>query len=188
SPLAVDRSVTYGRAFFDLRRYNRVSPKTQVNGRLVAAGWVHGDELPLERKLSVGGPGTIPGYDFRDRTGDVDVLQCTDAGVAPARNPVLCDRVVLGQLELRTDLASHPFQLFNVPALRLRRVGFTARPVGVLFVDAGRGWRTTQPWPARYKSDLGAGLDLGLLGFYVVKAITDWGEPANFLVRIRRRF
>ncbi|MGI8547502.1 MAG: sigma 54-interacting transcriptional regulator, partial [Gemmatimonadaceae bacterium] len=42
SPLAVDRSVTYGRAFFDLRRYNRVSPKTQVNGRLVAAGWVHG--------------------------------------------------------------------------------------------------------------------------------------------------
>ncbi|MGI9089610.1 MAG: BamA/TamA family outer membrane protein [Gemmatimonadaceae bacterium] len=188
TPAAIDRDVRYGRIFLDLRRYNRVSPKTQVNGRLVTGGWVHGDELPLERKLSVGGPGTIPGYDFRDRTSDVDVLQCTAAGVAPARNPVLCDRVVLGQLEIRTDLASRPFELFNVPALRLRRVGFTARPVGVLFVDAGRGWRTTQPWPARYKSDVGAGLDLGLLGFYVAKAITDWGEPANFLVRIRRRF
>lgn len=188
APTRSDQHVTYGRVFFDLRRYNRISPRTQVNGRLVAGGWVHGDELPLQRKLSVGGPGTIPGYDFRDRAGDVDVLQCTAAGVAPAANPVLCDRVVLGQLELRTDLASHPFELFNVPALRLRRVGFTARPVGVLFADVGRGWRTTLPWPARYKGDVGAGLDLGLLGLYVAKAVTDWSEPANFLVRFRRRF
>ncbi|MGI8510637.1 MAG: BamA/TamA family outer membrane protein, partial [Gemmatimonadaceae bacterium] len=188
SPALADQRATYGRVFFDLRRYNRISPRTQVNGRLVAGGWVQGDELPIERKLSVGGPGTIPGYDFRERGGDVDVLQCTATGVSPSGNPALCDRVVLGQVELRTDLASHPFELFNVPALRLRRVGFTARPVGVLFADAGRGWRTTQPWPARYKSDVGAGLDLGLFGFYVAKAVTDWGEPANFLIRIRRRF
>lgn len=189
-PLAAEAGepVSYGRVFFDLRRYNRISPRTQINGRLVAGGWVQGDELPLERKLSLGGPGTIPGYDFREPTGAADVLQCTAAGVAPAANPALCDRTLLGQVELRTDLASQPFDVFNIPALRLRRVGFTARPVGVLFVDAGRGWRTTQPWPARYKSDVGAGLDLGLLGFYVAKTVTDWSESANFFVRIRRRF
>ncbi len=180
-------AVSYGRVFFDLRRYNRISPRTQINGRLVAGGSVSGDELPLERKLSLGGPGTIPGYDYRERTRDGDVLQCT-GGASPATSPPLCDRVLLGQLELRTDLASRPFDIFNVPALRLRRVGFTARPVGVLFVDVGRGWRTTQPWPSHYKSDVGAGLDLGLLGFYVAKAVTDWSEPANFLIRIRRRF
>ncbi len=182
-------SVDYGRVFFDLRRYNRVSPRTQLDGRLVAAGWVSGDELPLERKLSVTGPGVLPGYEFRETVGGAaDVMQCTSAGVQASNNPVLCDRVVLGQVELRTQLASHPFDFFNIPALRLRSVGFTASPVGVVFVDFGRGWRTTTPWPAIYKGDVGAGLDLGLLGAYVAKAVTDSGEPLRFFVRIQRRF
>ncbi|MEO6863885.1 MAG: BamA/TamA family outer membrane protein, partial [Gemmatimonadaceae bacterium] len=183
------QAVSYGRVFFDLRRYNRVSPRTQLDGRIVAGGWVSGDELPLERKLSVTGPGVLPGYEFRETPGGgADVMQCTAAGVAASDNPVLCDRIVLGQLELRTQLASQPFHIFNVPALRLRSVGFTASPVGVLFVDFGRGWRTTTPWPARYKGDVGAGLDLGLIGAYVAKAVTDGTEPLRFFVRIRRRF
>jgi outer membrane protein assembly factor BamA len=68
SPLARPSPVsqlTYGRAFLDLRRYNRLSPTTWINGRLVLGGWVNGDELPLERRFSVGGVGTIPGFDFR---------------------------------------------------------------------------------------------------------------------------
>lgn len=185
----VPQAVSYGRVFFDLRRYNRISPRTQLDGRIVAGGWVGGDELPLERKLSVTGPGVLPGYEFRETPGGgVDVMQCTAAGVVASDNPVLCDRIVLGQLELRTQLASQPFHIFNVPALRLRSVGFTASPVGVLFVDFGRGWRTTTPWPARYKGDVGAGLDLGLIGAYVAKAVTDGTEPLRFFVRIRRRF
>jgi len=159
-----------------------------VNARLVGGGWIGGDALPLERKLSLGGPGTMPGYDFRERVGTTDVLQCTAPGVVPVGNPVMCDRVILGQLEVRTELASHPFELFNIPAFRLRRVGFTAQPVGVLFTDIGRGWRTTVPWGSHYKSDVGAGLDLGLIGVYVAKAVSDWQEPANILVRVRRRF
>jgi hypothetical protein len=183
------QALEYGRVFFDLRRYNRISPRTQLDGRLVAAGWVSGDELPLERKLSVTGPGVLPGYEFRETSGGAaDVMQCTAAGTVASDNPVLCDRIVLGQLELRTQLASHPFGVFNIPALRLRSVGFTASPVGVFFVDFGRGWRTTTPWPSRYRGDVGAGLDLGLIGAYVAKAVTDAGEPLRFFIRIRRRF
>jgi two-component system nitrogen regulation response regulator NtrX len=179
----------YGRVFFDLRRYNRVSPRTQLDGRLVAAGWVGGDELPLERKLSVTGPGVLPGYEFRETAGSgQDVMQCVSAGVLASANPVMCDRIVLGQAELRTQLASHPFDVFNIPALRLRSVGFTASPVGVLFVDFARGWRTTTPWRSAYKGDVGAGLDLGLIGAYVAKAVTDGSEPLRFFVRIQRRF
>jgi two-component system nitrogen regulation response regulator NtrX len=183
------QAIGYGRVFFDLRRYNRISPRTQLDGRIVAGGWVSGDELPLERKLSVTGPGVLPGYEFRESVGGGgDVMQCTAAGVVASDNPVMCDRVVLGQLELRTQLASQPFHVFNVPALRLRSVGFTANPVGVLFVDFGHGWRTTSAWPSAYKSDIGAGLDLGLIGAYVAKAVSDTGEPLRFFIRIRRRF
>ncbi|MEO7041519.1 MAG: sigma 54-interacting transcriptional regulator [Gemmatimonadaceae bacterium] len=182
--------IAYGRIFFDLRRYNRISPRTQIDGRIVAGGWVSGDELPLERKLSVTGPGVLPGYGFRQAVGGTngDVMQCTGAGVLPAENPVLCDRIVVGQLELRTQLAAHPFDVFNIPALRFRSVGFTANPQGVVFVDVGRGWRTTTPWPTAYKSDIGGGLDLGLLGVYVAKAISDPSESLRFFVRINRRF
>ena len=187
-PPAPAHAVEYGRVFFDLRRYNRVSPRTQLDGRLVAGGWLNGDELPLERKLSVTGPGVLPGYAFRETVGAVDGMQCAGSGVNPATNPVMCDRVVLGQLELRTQLASRPFDVFNLPALRLRSVGFTANPVGVVFIDAGKGWRTTMPWPASYRADVGAGLDLGLLGVYVAKAVTDTGDPLRLFVRIRRRF
>ena len=56
--------VAYGRGFLDVRRYNRVSPTAQVNLRLVAGGWLHGDALPAQRRLSLGGAGTLPGYDF----------------------------------------------------------------------------------------------------------------------------
>ena len=183
------RPVSYGRVFLDLRRYNRISPRTQLDGRLVATGWVSGDELPLERKVSVTGPGVLPGYEFRDGIGGgTDVLQCVSAGVNAFTNPVMCDRAVLGQLEMRTQLAEHPFDIFNIPMLRLRSVGFTANPAGVVFVDFGRGWRTNADWKGGYKADIGAGLDLGLLGAYVAKAITDTGEPLRFIVRIRRRF
>ncbi|HXT49059.1 MAG TPA: sigma 54-interacting transcriptional regulator, partial [Gemmatimonadaceae bacterium] len=106
--------VSYGRVFFDLRRYNRISPRTQLDGRIVAGGWVSGDELPLERKLSVTGPGVLPGYEFRETQDGPDVMQCTAHGVVASDNPVMCDRIVLGQLEMRTQLASHPFDIFNI--------------------------------------------------------------------------
>ncbi|HEY0997560.1 MAG TPA: polymer-forming cytoskeletal protein, partial [Gemmatimonadaceae bacterium] len=62
---AVPGPVAYTRGFMDARRYNRLGPGAQLNFRLVLGGWMSGDELPLERRLSVDGPGALPGYGFR---------------------------------------------------------------------------------------------------------------------------
>jgi len=181
-------SLDYGRLFFDLRRYNRLSPRTQLDGRLVYGGWTNGDPLPLERQFSLGGPGTLPGYDYRRPVGAADVQMCTNGEQFVRDVPAQCDHVLLGQLEFRTELASSPFGVSNRAPVRIRSAGFTARPVGVVFLDAGRGWRTTQGWATNYKSDFGAGIDLGLIGAYVAKSISDWHQPVNVFVRVRRRF
>ncbi|MDH5234441.1 MAG: hypothetical protein OEW77_05725, partial [Gemmatimonadota bacterium] len=69
--------VSYTRGFLDARRYNKLSPGTEVNMRVVLGGWLGGDELPLQRRLSIGGPGAVEGYDFRRATRDpVDVFSC----------------------------------------------------------------------------------------------------------------
>ena len=178
----------YGRVFFDIRRYNRISPRTQLDGRFVFGGWVQGDELPLERKLSVSGPGTLPGYDFRDPE-FAGVQVCTLLGQWSSVPPAMCDRVVLGQLELRTDLTGQPIGLSEAgEKVRFPGLALTQQLIGVFFFDIGRGWRTTQPWPSEYKADAGTGVDIGLLGLYVAKAVTDWREPAHIVVRVRRRF
>ena len=181
-------SLHYGRVFADVRRYTRISPRTQVNWRAVFGGWVSGDQLPLERTLSLGGPGTLPGYDFHVPDGRTDGMLCTTAGTTLPSSPALCDRVALGQLEFRTELTKEPLPVGNVGPVRLRDFGLATMPIGVLFVDAGRGWRMREPWSSAYRTDAGAGVDFGLLGVYVAKALTDWSLPAHVLVRVRRRF
>ena len=204
SPLArpsVTPQLTYGRLLLDLRRYNRLSPTSWINGRLVLGGWLHGDQLPLERRFSVGGLGTIPGFDFRKyEAGTVDVSQCSDAGQPPLGNPAQCERVALAQLEYRNELHSSFFDFLNSRAIRLRGVGFTVQPTAVAFVDAGRGWLVGQPsgtlqYSSRsiprfgtFRTDVGLGLDLGIFGLYVAKAVSSSDEPANFFLRVRRRF
>lgn len=204
SPLArptVSPQVTYGRALVDLRRYNRLSPTTWVNARLVLGGWLNGDDLPLERRVSVGGIGTVPGLDFRKyEPGTVDVSQCSDGGQPPPGNPAQCERVALAQLEYRNELHSSLFDFLNARPIRLRGVGFTVQPTVVAFVDAGRGWLVGQPsgtlvysstsFPrfGTFRTDVGLGLDLGLIGVYVAKAVSSPEEPANVFLRVHRRF
>ena len=82
----------------------------------------------------------------------------------------------------------------------LREFGFHRSPAWVVFVDAGRGWLvgpdrvgdlqfTTGSLPpfSTYKADAGTGFDLGLIGVFVAKALTDSDSP-NFFVRLRHRF
>lgn len=193
--------ITYGRLFLDLRDYARISPTTQVNARLVLGGWLHGDPLPLQRRLSVGGVATLPGYDFRDATlPGPDVSQCNSGGAAPPGLPAQCDRVALAQLEYRTELHAGFLDAINSRALRIRGVGLTVRPTAVIFADAGRGWLVGEnpnglryrsgsiPSFASFRTDVGLGLDLGLFGVYAAKAVSDSKEPANVFVRVRRRF
>lgn len=204
SPLTrplLEPEITYGRGFLDLRRYNRLSPTTWINARLVLGGWLHGDELPLQRRFSVGGIGTVPGFDFRHyEPGTVDVSQCSSGGAPPAGNPAQCDRVALGQLEYRNEIHSSLFDFLNSKAIRLRGIGFTVEPTAVAFVDAGRGWLVGQPsgtleYSSRsfprfgtFRTDVGLGLDLGIIGVYVAKAVSSSKDPANVFLRVRRRF
>lgn len=197
TPLTERRS--YGRGFLDIRRYNRISPKRQINGRIVLGGWLHGDELPLERKFSVGGIGTIPGFDFRRVGIGTDVGQCADRIVSDGR-PARCERVALAQVEYRHELPSELFDVFNRNGIRVRGSVFRIRPTAVVFADAGRGWLVgprvgalqypsgSLPGFDTFRTDVGAGLDLGLFGLYVAKAVSSSKEPANFFVRIRDRF
>jgi outer membrane protein assembly factor BamA len=193
--------LTYGRGLLDLRRYNRLSPTSSINGRLVLGGWLHGDELPLERRFSVGGIGSIPGFDFRKfQPGVVDVSQCSDGGQPPEGNPAQCERVALAQLEFRNELHSSLLDFLNSRPIRLRGIGFTVQPTIVAFVDAGRGWLVGQPsgtleYSSRslprfgtFRTDVGLGLDLGIFGIYAAKAVSASKEPANVFLRVHRLF
>jgi hypothetical protein len=198
--VSVKEPVEYGRAFFDVRKYNRISPSTQLNARLVLGGWLHSGRLPMERKVSVGGPGTIPGFDFRRVEIGPDVGQCSDDNNPIPGRPALCDRVVLAQLEYRNELHSDLIDMFNRNGIRIRGTEFTVRPSLVAFVDAGRGWLVGEregdlryssgslPPFDTYRTDVGLGLDLGVAGFYVAKAVSTPKEPANFFIRIHNRF
>ena len=186
----------YTRGFVDARRYNRLGPGAQFNIRMVVGGWMTGDALPLQRRLSVGGAGTLPGFDFGKNTGrGTDRLQCSEGSTAQSQLPALCDRVALLQVEYRGDLSWHgrgdsdrtwwPQELHT--------------PTWVVFADAGRGWRarddgvTTHPIQSfpdfkTFETDVGDGLDFGAASVSVAKSLSDRAEPANFVVRLSRRF
>lgn len=209
-----DRETTYGRLFVDARRYLRLSPKTQLNGRVLLGGWLHGGELPLQRRLSVSGVGSIPGIDFREPSLGPDVGQCSTPD-APAGDPAQCERALLAQLEYRVALRSRPGTIIG-RTVRIRSRAFTVSPSLVVFADAGRGWLlpprrndnppqdapVARPAATRdliyetsripplgtFRSDIGIGVDLGLFGIYAAKAISESGEPINFFLRARRRF
>lgn len=192
--------IGYGRLFLDLRRYNRISPRRRLNLRLVTGGWLHGDDLPYQRRFSVGGIGTLPGFDFRRIGIGTDVGQCgSDATISTAR-PAECERVMLAQVEYRQELPSELFDIFNRNRIRVRGAVFRVKPDVVAFADAGRGWllgpregtlRYTSgslPGLDTFRTDVGAGLDLGIVGMYVAKAVSESEEPANFFLRINTRF
>jgi len=188
--------VAYNRGLLDVRRYNRLSPRSQVNLRLVTGGWLGGGELPLQRRLSVDGPGALPGFDFRAVRGSEDVATCSGSGFAPGGRPAQCERIALVQAEFRGDLR---FDLLGDATWDdLLQAGTNA--AWVLFIDAGRGWlvrtrtgttgydATKLPPLSTFRTDAGAGIDLRLIGFYVAKALSDPSEPLNFFVRLRHRF
>lgn len=196
---------TYGRGFLDLRRYNRLSPEAQLNLRLVLGGWLHGDALPLERRFSVTGPGAMPGFDFRRPTQVTEDLgQCSVRGLLPPGAPAQCERMALAQAEFRAPLhIGVPFD-----DSYLERVAVHTQASWVVFADAGRGWLVGDrdgeiaypsgevPPLSTFLSDIGAGIDFGSggkadvasFGVYVAKSLSRPDQPANVIVRVRRRF
>jgi hypothetical protein len=184
----------YQRGFLDVRRYNRLAPDAALNLRVVLGGWLSGDPLPLQRRLSIDGPGTVPGFDFRAPT-EMDVGTCSAAEAPPGR-PAQCERIAPPQLEYRNDLH------ISISDWRdgTRRNRLRADGAWVFFADAGRGWLVNAPGNpfnygrgdlpplSTYRTDLGAGLDFDMFGLYVAKALSVPKEPANVFVRVHHRF
>lgn len=197
---------TYQRAFVDLRRYNRVSPDAQLNFRVVAGGWIGGDPLPLERRLSTEGPDVLPGFDFRSPAAPNDVGTCSGTVPGPGL-PAQCERIAVAQVEYRNQIhfgwgGDWDSDARALPARRphMRLAGWRTDAAWVVFADAGRGWLVHDdaasvgstafggsfPRFSSFRTDVGAGLDFGTIGVFVAKALSDPHEPANLVIRLRR--
>ncbi len=198
APIASNgRAVEYGRGILDLRRYTRLSPAVQINTRLMVGGWLHGDALPLQRRLSLSGPGANSGFAFRDRVTTPDGLQCA-GNVALSGTPALCDRMVLLSADYRHDIR-WIVDLFG--GTRMIQTDRSGTGGWVLFTDVGRGWLhkprvRSDAIPAdaprgfnSLQTSAGAGLELGQGGIYVAKAL---GAPPSrgvqVFVRLVRRY
>jgi hypothetical protein len=195
-PALADGKLDYQRVAFDARSYLRLSPAGRLNLRLAGGGWVGGEPLPLQRRLSLGYPDPLPGYGFR---------QFSCGGDAVLGQPALCDRAVVAQAEFRTHLGfdfgpewasdwgdtEDSYEPFHVSG-----------PDLVLFADAGRAWSVSRggsagpdiipadrlPALGTFASDIGLGLDFGPLGFYLAKPLQHADRSVTFTVRMGRRF
>lgn len=203
--------LVYDRGFLEIRRYNRVSPEAQLNFRLVLGGWLRGDDLPLQRRFSLGGAGSLPGYDFRRRLPGTDYLTCSSPAPdpippisapqapGPVGAPAECARFALAQAEYRGEIRIDPLGFFRGEREQ-RRFGWGRGAEWVVFMDAGRGWLVGPrvgdlrypgnriPPLGTFRADVGIGLRLDDLGIYIAKAVTDSDAPPNLFVRLRPRF
>ncbi len=200
--------ITYGRLFVDARRYNRVSPHSSVNLRLVAGGLLHGDALPAQRKLSVSGVDALPGYGFRSLEGNVDVGMCnvrSQAEFAAAGRPAGCDAMMLLQAEWKGDFRIALFGANErTDARRWYADGLRADGTWIIFANSGRGWlvgdrdsngdneltypRGSAPLFDGFRSDVGVGLDFGILGVYVAQPLQGDSNTPRVFVRLGARF
>ena len=203
--------IAYQRGFLDFRRYTRVGPDAQLNFRIVGGGMLPGsDPLPMQRKLSVSGPGALSGYTFREDTpGVVNVTECTVAALPGV--PANCDRMLLGQVEFKGSLNFNLFEdIFDRydptgdygrrPASRPRRSSRNRSGHWVLFADVGRGWlvrptaipglTSTEKVPSfdTFRSDAGIGFDFGVVGLFYAKALSESSRPGVFFLRLHSRF
>jgi hypothetical protein len=179
------------RLSLDVRRYSRLTPGLRVNARVRADGWIAGERLPVQRRVSLGGPDLLPGFDFRAFT-------CSPRGFSDPANAALCDRMVATQIEVRTRLGLNlGYRMPDREGNRLGRfIGIEEADL-VLFSDAGKAWLAgggpgqvpvnRLPVLNEWSLDIGLGLDAGEIGAYLAKSISS-GEPVKFVVRLQRRF
>jgi hypothetical protein len=171
-------------AHVDLRHNLQFNLKHSLHLRLLAGGWLGGDPLTVQRRLAVGGDDPFPGYPFR-------FVTCDSRRRPDPAQSALCDRQIVLQAEFRRNLG-----LRIGTRLGSYGVGIEQADL-VIFGDFGSAWiagdQAGQVPSNRiqsigeWKSDFGIGLDAGLVGIYVSKAIADNTDP-RFTLRLQRRF
>lgn len=172
----------------DVRRYLRMGPRTRVALRGMVAGSPDDGALPPQRQHMLGGEGSLPGYERRrfDCGARTDTLL---DGYFPHYG---CDRAILFQVEAR-------FAILEGSGFSLgRRLGLdfevVTTPELVVFADAGRAWIEDESLrdgllsgPGTLRYDIGVGLRLGRLGFYLAAPLSDDGDRPNLFVRLGPR-
>ncbi len=173
-------------ASVDARRYLRVGPRSRLAFRVRAAGAPDMGALPVQRQLTLGGEGTLPGFNrFAFDCGARSDGTRSD-GFYPYYG---CDRLVLLQGEYR-------FALLTDTGIS-RRLGLDfdlfATPELVLFANAGRAWiearalaGRTAVGPRYLRGDAGVGLRMGRIGIYLAAPVTSGGST-NFFIRLGPR-
>lgn len=214
-PLAGETFEDFTTGYVDLRRYNRISPTSRLNLRLLAGGALTGGALPPQRQHALGGEGTTPGYGLFSldcgarregyRPADLnDPERDLDERIPSYVSGYGCDRFVLGQVEYRGNLS-----------FRVNLGNFDDRDEDedaddgtgedgdgwddasysdwqadfgwVLFADAGRGWSRGALRGEQSQVDVGAGILLGRVGIYAAVPL-EGGDGVNFFVRLVPRF
>lgn len=207
---ATELSTDFTSAQVDVRRYDRVGRRSQLNARVMAGGSLTGDALPAQYQHTLGGFGTLPGYP----TFHADCGARTFAGMHDEEHyfPAYgCDRFALAQLEYRGSLSldlgfgSPRYDDDRWDSRRDRRrsdrwdwqaVDFNPR--WVAFLDAGRGWGTGRAVDVAgldADRDTGTLVDVGLgfliddFGIYAALPLTGGvDQEPRFFVRLGRRF
>ena len=181
----------FSKVRFDIRRYARINPAARVNVRFTGAGWLSGDPLPLQRRVSLGGPDILPGYGFR-------ALNCAPSGFVDPAEASLCDRTLSAQIEVRTRLPiGIPFRVHNADLAALQQIFGIEQADLVLMGNAGKAWLSGEgpgrvpndriPKLNEWDADIGVGLDTGGLGLYVAKSLAA-SRPLRLILRLQRRF
>jgi hypothetical protein len=195
-------------AFAEVRRYNRLSPTSRLDMRVLAAGALGRGELPPQRQHALGGEGSLPGFshlslDCGARTRVVRRLpNPTDALEQPAFFGAYgCRRTALVQVEYRGNV---DFRLdFGRPdddspargASSRSTFGWNGALGWAVFADGGYGWGSAQSPVARQgAADVGAGLLLGRAGVYGAIPVGREGEyvrgqrTPRLFIRLTSRF
>ena len=167
----------------DVRRYARLSPNAKIGIRGVVAGSINGEQLPVFRQQSLGGEGSLPGYELHqfDCGGHTPTIEGIYYG---------CDRIALVQLEYQSN-----FRAFSRVMRQLGRdFGMLTNIRWVAFVNSGRAWSESDQneIPNRtglgdFVTDAGVGLRFGVLGVYWAVPLSDRGTNTNFFVRVGPR-
>jgi len=174
----------------DLRRYLRVSRGSAVALRVIGGGRLGDKPTPAQRQHVIGGTGSLPGYSMQ--TFDCGVRGSGAVGETPGYG---CQRFALFQAEYRTglDFRWRWDQTYDPATIRGDIFSIDFEPAIVLFYDAGAAWDTEEDYwdyltkSGNWQADLGAGLDLGGLGFYFAYPLVGSGG-FNFIVRLAARF